>query len=87
MVARCPICGWAGAQGRNGRGLCIDQALCAHRFALEQRGRPRASACRCVVWPCPCTCHSWPRVTELPHDPSFDAPGDDEPPPTKPEGR
>jgi len=56
MSAPCSICGWGGS-GRNGAGLCIDRAACSHRYLLAKHGRPRESACKCLVWPCPCACH------------------------------
>ena len=55
----CPFCGWRGKE-RNGGGRCLDAAECAHRRLLEEQGRPRASGCRCFVWPCPCACHVHP---------------------------
>lgn len=60
----CPLCGWLGS-GRNGKGICIDQAPCAHRRLLEIKGRPRSSACACIIWPCPCLCHGGPHGPTL----------------------
>lgn len=55
-LPECPICGWRG-KDRNGDARCIDGAACQHRYQLGGKGRPRASACKCAQWPCPCVCH------------------------------
>jgi hypothetical protein len=66
------MCGWRG-RSRNGDGRCIDTAACAHRASLNAKGRPRESACACVIWPCPCVCHHFhtPEIwlTELEDEP------------------
>ncbi len=54
----CGECGWVNrAEARTPKGLCWDQAGCAKRVALNKKGRPRLSNCRCDAWPCGCACH------------------------------
>jgi len=64
------MCGWPGEE-RNGGGRCIDFAACAHRMVLNLKGRPRPSACACLVWPCFCRCHDYADAPAV-HAPTFD---------------
>ena len=34
-----------------------DGPMVATLRELTDAGRPLASLCRCVTWPCPCACH------------------------------
>jgi hypothetical protein len=54
----CGQCGWVNrAEDRSPKGLCLGEASCAERAAMNKQGRPRLSNCRCEAWPCGCACH------------------------------